>query len=411
MTILGLYFVVFRTRTVELNPDMKFQTLQLSFSQISYPGLSADGNWIAFQAADANGKWDIYYMNVTVGEPRRVTFDSSANPYGNVADISRDGGIIVYDRYNAKRGEYDAYVVPSIGGRSKRIAENCQSPKWRRDGGRIGYIVSTRKEFSIWSVKPDGSDQRREILDTLTGTVDRIDFDWSPEGKSIVWLRSFPEGYQEIMRGDLETGKETQLTYDKENIDEVCWTSNDQIIYSSNKSGNTNLWMIPASGGQSIQITKGSGPDLGMSISADGKKLLYLQSQTVGHLWRGATNGHETRQLTTDERNITWPSFSPDGRQIAFGMSDNDPLKSTSHIYVCDRDGNSRRQITTGDEIARWPTWSPNGKWIAYYAMKSGQSTDSAIIYIVDQADPGIPRPMGKRIIFKVDRYDDSRDN
>ncbi len=397
----ALYFAVFRTRTVELNPDMKFQTLQLSFSQISYPGLSADGNWIAFPAADANGKWDIYYMNVTVGEPRRVTFDSSANPYGSTADISPDGGIIVYDRYNAKRGGYDAYVIPSIGGRSKRIAENCQGAKWRRDGERIGYTAGTRKEFSIWSVKSDGSDRRREILDTLTGTVDRIDFDWSPEGNSIVWLRSFPEGYQEIMRGDLETGKETQLTYDKRNIDEVCWTCNDQIIFSSNRSGNTNLWMVPASGGQNVQITKGSGPDIGMSISADGKKLLYLQSQQSGYLWRGATDGHATRQLTTDERNITWPSFSPDGKQIAFGMSDNDPLKSTRHIYVCDRDGNNRRVITTGDELAEWPTWSPNGRWIAYYGIRSGKSLDSAITYIVDQADPGIPRPMGRGIFSR----------
>jgi eukaryotic-like serine/threonine-protein kinase len=392
--------ILFLPRDPQLNPDMKFRTLQLSFSQISYPGISSDGNWIAFQGADVNGKWDVYYMNVAVGDPRRVTFDSSTNPYGNSADISPDGGIIVYDRYDAKRRWYDAYVVPSIGGRSKKIAENCQSPNWRCDGGRIGFIDGTSEYFSIWSVKPNGSDRRMEIIDSIS-ISGRIDFDWSPDGKSVVWLRSFPDGYQEIMRCDLETGNETQLTHDKKNIDEVCWTSNDQIIFSSNKSGNTNLWMIPASGGQSIQITKGIGPDLGMSISTDGKKLLYLQSQAVGHLWRGATDGRATRQLTTDERSINWPSFSPDGRQIVFSMSDNDPLKSTSHIYMCDRDGNNRRQITTGDELAEWPTWAPNGKWIAYYAMKSGQPSDSAMIYIVDQADPGIPRPIARGLFSK----------
>jgi len=396
-----LYFVVFRTHTVELNPDMKFRTLQLSFSQISYPGISADGNWIAFPAADANGKWDIYYMNVVVGEPRRVTFDSSANPANAGADISPDGGLIAYCRYNPNINWYDVYVVPSIGGRSKKIAENCVGPRWLLDGSRIGYLFGRRERTEIWSVKPDGSDRRLEVPYTLIGRGSRIDFAWSPDGNSIVWLRSFPGGNQEIVRRDLKTGSETQLTYDKSNIDEVCWTSNDQIIYSSNKSGNTNLWMIPASGGHCVQITKGSGPDIGMSISADGKKLLYVQRQNVGYLWRATIDGHTTRQLTTDERNITWPSFSPDGRQIAFGMADNDPLKSASHIYVCDRDGNNRRQITTGDELAEWPSWSPNGKWIAYYAMKSGQLSDSAIIYIVDQADPGTPRPMGRGLFSK----------
>ncbi len=401
LIVVVFYFAVFRTRTVKLNPAMTFQTLQISFSQISYPALSADGNWIAFQAADVNGKWDVYFMNVIVGEPRRITFDSSANPYGRGGvDISPDGGLIVYDRYNAKTGWSDAYVVPSIGGRSRRIAENCIGARWRRDGHRIGYISGKKESSDIWSVKPDGSDPRREVLDTSTD-IGRIDFDWSPAGNSIVWLKTFSGGYQEIMRSELETGKEIQLTHDKKNIDEVCWTSNNQIIFSSNKSGNTNLWMIPASGGQSVQITKGSGPDIGMSISAGGKKLLYLQRQEAGYLWRAAIDGHATRQLTTDERNIIWPSFSPDGRQISFGMSDNDPLKYTGHIYVCDRDGNNRRKITTGDEYAGWPTWSPNGKWISYYARRSEQPTDTAIIYIVDPADPGLPRPMGRGFYSK----------
>ncbi len=395
--IVVLYLAFFRTRSVELNPDMNFQTLQISFSQISYPSLSADGNWIAFPAADANGKWDVYYMNVAVGEPRRVTFDSSANPLGNAgADISPDGGMITYDRYDAKRVRYDTYVIPSIGGRSKRVAENSVGARWRRDGSRIGYIRYGRAERNaIWSVRPDGSDPRREILDTLSSLTGRIAFDWSPDGGSIVWLRTFAGGFQEIMRGEPSTGAVTQLTSDAKNIDEVCWSANDQIIFSSNKSGNTNLWMIPAAGGQSVQITKGGGPDIGMSVSSDGKRLLYMQRQQAGYLWRAAIGGQESRQLTMDERNITWPSFSPDGRQIAFSMSDNDPLKTASHIYVCDRDGNNRRQITAGDEIALSPAWSPNGRWISYRGYKSTQTMDSSKIYIVDAVDPGSPRALG----------------
>jgi eukaryotic-like serine/threonine-protein kinase len=400
LLLAGLYFTVFRTGTVKLNPDMKFKTLQISFSQISYPALSADGNWLAFQAADAEGKWDVYYMNVTVGEPRRVTFDSSSNPFSGGVDISPDGGLIAYNRYDAKMVHYDAYIVPSIGGRSKRIVENCYSARWSPDGRRIGYISGSLERSDIWSVKPDGSDPRREVLDTSKGSG-RIDFDWSPDGHFIVWLKTFAGGYQEIMRTDLETGKERQLTHDKKIIDEVCWAPNDQIIFSSNRSGSSNLWMIPASGGESIQITKGSGPDVGMSISADGKRLLYLQRQEAGYLWRGTIEGHSPRQLTTDERNVSWPSFSPDGKQIAFGMSDNDPLKYTGHIYVCDRNGNNRRQITSGDEYAIWPTWSPDGKWIAYSSRKSELPSDSGVVYVQDAADPGIPRPLGRGLYSK----------
>ncbi len=399
LLVLAVYLVFFRTRAVEVNPDMRFQTLQISFSQISYPGLSGDGNWIAFPAADANGKWDIYYMNIAVGEPRRVTFDSSANVYGSAsADISPDGGLITYNRFNTRLGWYEVYVVPSIGGRSTRIAQNGISGRWRGDGSRIGYIVTQGKDLSFWSVKPDGSDRRLEMRDSLS-VQGRIAFDWSPDGGSIVWLRSFQGGYQEVIRHDLTTGRETQLTSDSKNIDEVRWMNNGQIIYSSNKSGNTNLWMVPASGGQSVQLTKGSGPDMGMSVSADSRRILYVQRQQTGYLWRCSIDGHGCRQLTSDERNITWPTLSPDGRQIAFGMSDNDPLKKVSHIYLCDRDGNNRRQITTGDEVVGSPAWSPDGKWISYHAFRSGETFDSARIYLIDAVESGSPRMVGQGLV------------
>lgn len=400
LSIVVLYFLLFRTRTVELNPDMKFQTLQLSFTEISYSGISADGNWIAFPAADANGKWDVYYMNIAVGEPHRVTFDSSLNVNRNAsADISFDGGMIVYSRFNPAINNSDAYVIPSIGGRAKKIIDDCNGARWSPDGSRIGYMRRTgRGRLQVWSVRPDGSDQQMELLDTLAGNG-RICTAWSRSGDAIAWLRTFPAGYQEVMRRDLTTGKESQLTFDRKNIDEVCWASNDQIIFSSNKSGNTNLWMVPASGGQSVQITKGSGPDVGMSISANGKRLLYIQRQEAGHLWLGRTDGSGCRQITTDERNIVWPTFSPDAQQIAFGMSDNDPLKPWSHIYICDREGSNRRQITTGEEIAQWPSWSPDGRRIAFYRLRSGQPLDSAIVYTVDPADPGTPRPLGRGLV------------
>ena len=67
----------------------------------------------------------------------------------------------------------------------------------------------------------------------------------------------------------LAGGRERQLTHDGKNIDEVCWTRQGLIIFSSNRAGNTNLWAMRASGGPAVQITKGAGPDLGMRISAD----------------------------------------------------------------------------------------------------------------------------------------------
>lgn len=64
-------------RSPELNPNMTFRILQVFTTQIGYPGLSPDGSWVAFPAADVNGKWDVYLMNTYGGESRRITSDSS----------------------------------------------------------------------------------------------------------------------------------------------------------------------------------------------------------------------------------------------------------------------------------------------------------------------------------------------
>jgi Tol biopolymer transport system component/predicted Ser/Thr protein kinase len=384
---------------VGLNPNMTFRVLQIPLTQISYPGLSPDGSWVAFPAADINGKWDVYFMNASGGEPRRITSDSSL--YVSQTDISPDGSQIAYDRWNPNTQKVEVYVVSSLGGLSKRIAEAGTEPRWHPNGQRIGYMLpglagaSKSGKFEFWSVKPDGSDNRLEFVDSIS-VAGRFSFSYSPDGQSVAWIRSFPEGYQEVIVTELGSGKEHQLTFDKKNIDEVCWTRSNEIIFSSNKSGNTNLWMVPVGGGSPVQITKGSGPDIGMKISVDGKKLVYLQQQQVGHIWLVNLDGSASRQVTFDDRHIVSPSLSPDGKLIAFSMYDPDPLKPIRSVYVMDRDGSNRRQLTSANEIATAPTWSPDGKWIAYLSWSPSESADSSKVYLLEAANPGSPKLVGK---------------
>ena len=58
------------------------------------------------------GKWDVYFMNSSGGEVRRITQDSSDNV--NVTHISRDGSWILYDRSNL--GKSEIAIVPTLGG-------------------------------------------------------------------------------------------------------------------------------------------------------------------------------------------------------------------------------------------------------------------------------------------------------
>jgi tricorn protease-like protein len=99
-------------------------------------------------------------------------------------------------------------------------------------------------------VKQDGTDRRLEFRDTLGAWKSRyetVSLSISPDGKSVAWPRTLGDegmaghSYQELMVHDLGTGRGRQLTFNKKNINEVCWTRNNQIIFSSDIAGNFNL--------------------------------------------------------------------------------------------------------------------------------------------------------------------------
>jgi len=153
--------------------------------------------------------------------------------------------------------------------------------------------------------------------------------------------------------------------------------------------------MVPLDGGASQQLTKGSGPDIGISVSADNQKLIYLQQQRVGHVWSAGLKTLSSRQLTFDDRLITGVSLSPDGKKIAIVMAEIDPLKPGQNLFLQDLDGSNRRQLTFGETSVVSPAWSTDGKWISYSSAPIYSFRDSATTYLIEAANPGSAKSIG----------------
>jgi Tol biopolymer transport system component len=388
-----------RNRPPRLNPDMTVRILPLPLMQIGYPGMAQDGKWIALPGADASGRWALYFMNVTGGDAKEVVAADSGQQI-NYADVSPDGSQIAYSE-NRANGERIIRVVPSLGGASVEIARDGDAPHWRPDGQRVGYIVlgmiARSGKLELWSVRPDGSDQRQEFVDSLSTGRGRFCFCWSPDARSFAWLRSFGNGsYQELIVRDLKSGRERQLTHDGKSIDEMWWTRQDEIVFSSNRGGSTNLWIIRAAGGPPVRVTKGVGPDIGMRVSADGKTLLYLQRQGVSHLWVGDLATGTAEEVTHEDLDLGTPALSPDSRKIAVAIYDPDPLRRESSLYLMDRDGTHRVRINTGAVSPASVDWSHDGKWICFASRLGVGGSDSTNIYVIHATDPGAPRRIGE---------------
>jgi serine/threonine protein kinase len=392
--------IVLLSRGPQLNLDMKFRIVQLPFRDVSYASMSQDGSWIVFPAADDRGKFDVYMMNVSQGQPRRITNDSCYHIF-NVS-LSPDASTILYSRRRSSPLDpLEVVSISSLGGTGRVIVDRGYNIGWQPDGQRIGYQVQpvlpgNRQIIQWWSCRPDGSDRRIEIADTiLTRRGIRVAFRYSPDGRSIAWTKSFPQGCSEIMIRDLNSGTDRQLTFDGKFADDPLWSPTGYIFYSSNRGGNINLWMIAASGGGPVQVTRGSGPDSPLGMTADGKKLMYSEIQDIGQVKIASLQDGSIRQLTVDDRERGTSSISPSGKYIAFPAQEIDAISTTMNIYVMDRDGGNVRKLTDDLRYKNMPQWSPDEKWITYSARLGTEPEDSSRVYLIQADTPGQPRLMG----------------
>jgi Tol biopolymer transport system component/DNA-binding winged helix-turn-helix (wHTH) protein len=77
------------------------------------------------------------------------------------------------------------------------------------------------------------------------------------------------------------------------------------------------------------------------------------------------------------------PSFSPDGGWVVYSTD----VDGTPHLFISPIDGDKERQLTDGEAGEAQPSWSPDGKRIAFVSVRKGG------IWLID-ANGGEPKPL-----------------
>lgn len=90
------------------------------------------------------------------------------------------------------------------------------------------------------------------------------------------------------------------------------------------------------------------------------------------------------RALTTNGLS-TSPSWSPDGKQIAY--LEQDQLFATNRVSIIDASGGLPRRLTLSDEYYGRPRWSPDGKRVAFSATGVGTGATRIIVANVDGSE------------------------
>jgi serine/threonine-protein kinase len=192
------------------------------------------------------------------------------------------------------------------------------------------------------------------------------------------------------------------------------------IYYDSNLNGHADLYRVRVTGGEAERLTADSSDDFQAVPSPDGKEVAF-------HSWRHGSrdiyvlplDGRPRQQVTSSPRQEALPDWAPDGSALTFM-----DLQFAGGIWVVRRKsdgswGEPTRRISYGTG----PTWSPDGRWIAFsnsFFSVDGGALPRLLITPVDSGpvrtlvEPGSPgkpgnpggaTPMwaadGRTIVFK----------
>jgi Tol biopolymer transport system component len=150
-------------------------------------------------------------------------------------------------------------------------------------------------------------------------------------------------------------------------LEGVAWAPDDHLLYATAESNNVDIWSVDTRTNLRRQLTMDPAEDYQPTVSSDGRIAFVSTHDGAPAIWVMSMDGTGARRLTTGVD--TRPSFSPDGRWIAFQRDTVDTLPVT--VWRVPSDTGAPSRVTTHHTIR--PSVSPDGTSIAHYWMTPEQ--------------------------------------
>jgi Tol biopolymer transport system component/predicted Ser/Thr protein kinase len=167
----------------------------------------------------------------------------------------------------------------------------------------------------------------------------------------------------------------SRVTFDAGLQAEPTWSPDGRFVaYSSDQSGNFDIWVQPLGGGRPVQVTTDPAHDWQPAWSPDGNTLAFRSERDGGGIFVVPALGGRERQLATFGFR---PQWSPDGSKILFIVSSNmeGVSREVPHVYVAALDGLPPRRILV-DFLADFLSvvsiaWHPDGQRVSFWGVKT----------------------------------------
>ncbi|HJV21757.1 MAG TPA: protein kinase [Holophagaceae bacterium] len=342
----------------------------LSPGSDDYPRFSPDGSSLLFIRAEGP-KTSLFRMSLLGTDIRRVVEDAAT------ADWSPDGSLIAFIRIKAGSGTFESSlrVIDAAGGSERELAhfdgDFLASPRWNPDGSAIALTTgfgtaggSIQKIFRV-PVKGGAPQEFQGALKfgaisscAWVGLDEVIYF--QPESVTGNGVGTSPA---RAYRHNLRTGATQALFWAPASSSGVDLLPDGRVVFDS-VSGRQTLREYPMEGkGTPRWLTRGTIGDRQPTFAPDGKRLLFSSNRSGNlDLWELATDTGMVRSLTDDAAEDWDPAYTPDGTHLLFSSN----RSGAFEIWTANADGSGAHQLTRDGVDAENPTQTRDGKWVVY---------------------------------------------
>ena len=234
-------------------------------------------------------------------------------------------------------------------------------PRLSPDGTTVAYVVGSvdrdANEYrgAIWLAAADGSTPPRRFT---SGEKTDGDPRWSPDGAQLAFTSNRAHKASQLYVMPVTGGEPRKLTSLKEDVAQAAWSPDGTLIAFVARARDAAYEEEDDKKRRPRRLTRLQYKLDNVGWTADRRQHLFVVP---------ADGSAEPVQLTEGDYEDHSPSWSPDGRTIAF-VSARHPdwdLEMVSDVYLMPAAGGEPRRLTQGGGTVGAPSWSPDGSRLA----------------------------------------------
>ena len=232
---------------------------------------------------------------------------------------------------------------------------------------KVLFISNATGTNKIYSMNNDGTN----VVQLTFGNIPDGRATWSPDGRFIAFA-SGPANNRDIYIMDAQ-GQGLKNITNTPGADEDWpeWSPIDyKVIFSSNRDGNHEIYEYNFEHGSQHRLTNRSQDDKWPTYSPDGRKIAFQSVMGAGNteVFKMDKDGGNVIQLTSDPAADQMPAWSPDGTRIIFmstrTISDKSGPRNWPRIFFMNSNGTNQLELIT--ERSARPSWSRHENAIVF---------------------------------------------